>query len=61
MPLQGKLEGEVYMLQTPDFELTNHLTIVCRLKKPLYGLEHHVLGIEDYSNISPNRLPNVKI
>ena len=37
--LQGELDKEFFMIQPPGFESTNHPTIVCRLKKPLYGLK----------------------
>ena len=38
--LQGDVEEEVFMIQPPGFESTKHLTAICQLKKPLYGLKH---------------------
>ena len=38
--LQSELDKEVYMVQPPGFKSSTYLTIVCWLKKPLYGLKH---------------------
>ncbi len=40
--LHGDLQEEVYMEQPPDYVDHTHLNLVCRLKKPLYGLKQHV-------------------
>ena len=37
--LQGELEEEVYMVQSPGFESNIHPKVVCRLKKSLYDLQ----------------------
>ena len=37
--LQGKLEEEVYMMQSPGFESRKNPHVICRLKKSLYGLK----------------------
>ena len=37
--LQGELEEQVYMVQHPRFQSVLSMSVVCRLKKSLYGLK----------------------
>ena len=37
--LQGELEEQVYMVQSPGFQFGLNTLAVCRLKKSLYGLK----------------------
>jgi len=43
----GSLEEEVYIEIPPDYGVVNEGNKVCKLKKTLYDLKHHlVLGLE---------------
>ena len=59
--LQGELEEEVYMMQTPGFESSKHSHAVCRLKKPLYGLKLAPRAWHSKITSSQHWLPDVKI
>jgi hypothetical protein len=37
--LNGELEGEVYIEQPEEFQLSENVDYVCKLKKALYGIK----------------------